>query len=346
MVAHTPPQWPGVNQPFPHRDLARHLFDVAALHARRALTDATDALSILDRAVSAGTAVELLAKAALAHVNPALLAVDREPKSLLHFSGISTVEATKAKTRIAGDCLAVLHQVHPLDYKFDRDGHVFEVRNLAAHLGCVDIDQLDKALTTMVALAEQIISLICDDYDSSLDRTAFWTTDFLPQVDERMKAEAEARRLKLEQLKAAALRELERLRTRGVEDDLLTELADRPPPAYYDYSGDDLDERFERHKCPVCEFDGWLEYSVTRGPVQYDWGDDAGAPITWVDVEYEPLDFVCGVCSLRLGDDLLYVAGVGEYRAETEEATTADLQDAEDAAIADFWSGEPEDEPG
>ncbi|WP_431239268.1 hypothetical protein ACQ86B_06030 [Mycolicibacterium aichiense] len=337
MVANTPTEWPGIGRPIAHADLPQHLFRVAALHARRALADATDDLAVLDRAGSIGISMELLAKSALAHLNPALLAAERESKHLLLFSGVATVSAEKAKTRTGPDCLAVLRQAnHPIDYSQERDAAVFDVRNLAQHLGFVDPASFDGALNTMVALAEQIIAIVAS-YDPLLDRAAFWGLQSLPQVDERLKAQAEARRLKLEQLKAAAMREIERLRARGLDDDILSEWADREPPAYFDEGGNARDDIFVRRPCPACKFEGWLEYLMYRGPIEYDYGDNDGAPVTWVDVEYEPREFHCQVCSLRLGDDLLYLEGMGETRYETVDPTPDELLAAEEAAVELYY---------
>jgi hypothetical protein len=138
---------------------------------------------------------------------------------------------------------------------------------------------------------------------------------------------------------------------------MLVELANHPPPAYYEFSGADLDARFERQECPVCGFEGWLEYSVHRSNLQYESNDD-NPPIIWVDVEYEPSEFYCNVCSLRLGDDLVYIEQMGEYRTEEDEATQAEIDAAEEAAIERYWEerreverygvpyGDGDDEPG
>lgn len=341
MAANTPPPWPGIGRPMAHADLPRHLFHVAALHARRALAAATDDLALLDRAGSIGTCVELVTKSALAHINPLLLAAEREPKHLLLFSGFATVTPEKAKTRTASDCMTVLNQANPIEYNYERDAIVFDVRNLANHLGLVNPANFDRALNTMVALSEQIIGIIAT-HDSALDRTAFWSADFLPQVDERLKAQAEAKRLKLEQLKAAALREIERLRARGLDDDVLSEWADRPPPEFWDEKGHVREENFERHTCPVCKFEGWLEYSIYRGPIEYDYGDDYRdrAPVMWIDIEYVPREFYCPVCSLRLGDDLLSLEDMGETRYEDVEPSPDELLAAEEAAVERYLDDE------
>lgn len=342
MATVTPPLWPGIGRPMPHSDLPNHLFQAASMHARRALANATDDLALLDRATSIGTSVELLAKSALAHLNPVLIAEDRQSKHLLLFSGVSTIAPEKAKTRTAADCMTVLNQAKPFDYKSDRDSGVFDVRNLAAHLGLVDPTKFDSALNTMVALSEQIVEIISAT-DPALDRTAYWGIDFLPQVDERLKAQAEAKLLMLEQLKAAALYEIERLRGRGLDDDVLSEWADREPPGYFDEPQHDRDDRFVRHPCPVCRFDGWLEYTISRGPIEYEYDDDGTPGLPFVEVVSEPKEFSCAVCNLRLGNDLLDLEDMGETIYDHDDATDAEVQEAEDAAVDWYWESKRKD---
>lgn len=330
----TPPQWPGIGKSVAQGDLPRHLFRVASLHARRALANASDDLSILDRAGSIGTSVELLAKAALASISPVLLAEERQSKHLLHFVGIGDLIPAKAKTRSATECLTLLKQCNPFDYNADRDSGVFEVRNLATHLGCVDLNTFEPALTTMVSLSEQIIAIISES-DTSLDRTVYWGTDFLPQVDERLKAQAEAKRLMLEQLKAAARRELERLENRGLDEDVLSEWAERAPSGYY---GDD--DSWARRTCPVCGYEGWLEYSVHRGTIEVEYDDDGRPSIPFVEVFREPQEFECSVCGLRLSDDLLPLEHMDETIWDSDDATPDEISAAEDAAIDRYYDSE------
>ncbi len=320
----------------PHSDLPKHLFRVASLHARRALTNASDDLAVLDRAVSIGTSVELLAKTALASISPALLAEDRQSKHLLQFVGVGELVPAKAKTRSGTDCLTLLKQCGPFDYNSERDSVVFDIRNLATHLGCVDLTTFEPALTTMVTLSEQIIAMISDS-DPSSNRISYWGEDFLAQVDERLKAQAEAKRLMLEQLKAAARRELERLRSRGLDHDALSEWAERAPAGYY---GDD--DAWTRRTCPVCEYEGWLEYSIHRGTIEVEYDDDGRPGVPFVEVFREPQEFECSVCGLRLSSDLLPLEGMGETLWDEDEATPEEISAAEDAAIDRYYDSERE----
>ena len=79
--------WPGIAKGFAHEGLHKHPFSVAAVHARRALAAAEDGQGELDRATSIGTAVELLAKAALALMSPTLIADRKGPQERLALLG-------------------------------------------------------------------------------------------------------------------------------------------------------------------------------------------------------------------------------------------------------------------
>lgn len=330
----TPPQWPGIGAAVPQSGLAEHLFRVASLHARRALASASDDLAILDRAVSIGTSVELLAKAALASINPVLLAEERQSKHLLQFVGVGEFTPAKVKSRSPTDCLMLLKHCSPFDYNSQEDSIIFDVRNLATHMGCVDVATFEPALTKMVTLSEQVVAMIGES-DPSLDRTSYWGTDFLAQVDERLKAQAEARRLTLEQLKAAARRELERLQGRGLDHDVLSEWAERAPAAYY---GDD--DAWTRQTCPVCNYEGWLEYSVSRGTIEVEYDENGSPGIPFVEVFREPQEFECSVCGLRLSSDLLPLEQMDETLWDEDEATPDEISAAEDAAIERYYESE------
>jgi hypothetical protein len=110
-----------------------------------------------------------------------------------------------------------------------------------------------------------------------LDRNTFWGADLLTQVDERLKEEQKARRLELEELKAAARRAYERLQQMGLSDGALKELAERDPEIDDPTVNNAPDFDPERRECPVCGYDGWLGYDAAdRGSayVETDWRHD------------------------------------------------------------------------
>lgn len=329
--------WPGIGRGLAHKDLPRHLFTVAALHARRALAAAHDPLDQLDRATSIGTSVELLAKAALTLISPTLIA-EKDPRSLLLYSGVAVagMSVHEAKTKLAGDCLQILRSSHSVTFNPQTDHKVLAVRNLALHSGQVDTASFNEALTIMTRLNEEILA-ITSTYDATMDRITFWGNDLLPQVNERLKEEQEALKLDLEELKAGARRAHERLKQMGLTDGALRELADRDPEIddVAVSSAPDFDPT--RPECPVCGYDGWLGYDATgRSPAyaETDWRHDD--EYHFVDMTIEAVEFVCGVCGLNLDSELLRVEGMDDVREITVEATKEEVDALEQYQIDSY----------
>lgn len=332
--------WPGIDKRFTHENLPKHLFTVAAMHARRALAAAHDQLDQLDRATSIGTSVELLAKAALALISSTLIA-EKDPKSLLLYSGIPAIPAHEAKTKMALDCLLILHHSHSVSFSQQTNSKIFFVRNLALHIGQVDATLFEEALNAMTRLSEEILDVI-QNYDPTLDRVRFWGTGLLTQVDERLKEEQEVRKLELEQLKAAALRSFERLQRMQFSDEALSQLADRWPTGMIDLSESVPGFEPDRPECPVCGFEGWLGYTVVRGAPYAETmaldGDAYYQPSYYVvDVTLEPWEFGCGVCGLRLHDRLLPLVGMGDNQEVTGVLATDEEREALDEYQIDSY---------
>jgi hypothetical protein len=333
--------WPGIGRGLAHEDLPKHLFTVAAMHARRALAAAEEPLDQLDRATSIGTSVELLAKAALTLISPTLIA-ERDPRSLLLYSGVPVpgMSAHEAKTKLVADCLLILRHSHSVNYNPQTDQKVFSVRNLALHSGQVDTASFNEALTIMTRLNEEIL-VVTKAHDADLDRTTFWGADLLTQVDERLKEDQEARKLELEELKAAARRAYERLQQMGLSDGALRELADRDPEIDDPTVASAPDFDPERPECPVCGYAAWLGYDATnRGPAyaETDWRHDDA--YYFVDVTIEAVQFVCGACGLSLDPELLPLEGLDDVRGITVEATNEEVDALERYQIDSYLDAE------
>jgi hypothetical protein len=322
--------WPGIGKGFAHEDLPKHLFTVAAIHARRALAAAEDQLDKLDRATSIGTSVELLAKTALALISPTLIA-EKDAKSLLLYSGVPAIPAHEAKSKAVIDCLLILKHSHSIDFNPQTDSKVFSVRNFALHMGQVDGTLFQEALRTMTRLNEEILDVI-KNYDSTLDRTAFWGHRLLAQVSERLKEEQEARRVELEELKEAARQRFDRLQSQGLDYDALDQIADRDPGIddgdVWDIWFDAPDYRPERPLCPVCQMLGWLGYEVVNRGSTYTETDDDHV-FYRVDMTIQAATFVCQVCGLRLHSALLRLAGMADVREIKVEATQEEIDSLE-----------------
>jgi hypothetical protein len=329
--------WPGIGRGLAHEDLPKHLFTVAAMHARRALAAATEPLDQLDRATSIGTSVELLSKAALTLISPTLIA-ERDPKSLLLYSGVAVpgTSAHEVKTKLVGDCLQLLRHSHSVSYNSQSDQKVFAVRNLALHSGQVDATAFNEALTIMTRLNEEML-VITQSHASELDRNTFWGADLLTQVDERLKEDQEAKKLELEELKAAARRAYERLQQLGLDDEALSELAERDPEIDDPTVVNAPDFEPGRSECSVCGFLGWLGYEATGRGTAYaelDWRH--GDEYHFVDMTIEAVQYVCRVCGLNLGPELLRLEGIDDVREITVEATREEIEALEQYQIDQY----------
>lgn len=323
--------WPGIERGFIHEDLPKHLFTAAALHARRALAAAEGQLDKLDRATSVGTAVELLAKAALALISPTLIA-EKDPKSSLLYSGIPAIPAHEAKSKTVVDCLVILKHSHSIDFNTQADQKIFSVRNFALHMGQVDPTIFQEALNGMTRINEAILDVI-SVYDATLDRNSFWGTDLLAQVDERLKNVQQARMLELEELKAAARRTYERLKLMGLDDEVLDQLAERDPEIEDEAIYSTRSYSPERHECPVCGWYGWLGSEVVnRGPVytELDYHDD---PAHLVEMQVQGVEFVCNVCGLHLYSGLLGLVGMDQIRVIEDAADREEIEALEQYQI-------------
>jgi hypothetical protein len=324
--------WPGIGKGFAHEDLPKHLFTVAAMHARRALAAAENDRDQLDRATSIGTAVELLAKAALALISPTLIA-EKDPKSSLLYSGVPVMSPHEAKSKAATDCLLILKQSHSIDFNPQTDSKVFLVRNFALHMGQVDPTLFQEALSIMTRLNEALLAVI-KHYDSSpvLDRTNFWGRHLLAQVDERLKKEQEGRMLELLELKEAARQRFDRLQSQGLDDNALYEIADDDPQLddfeVWNILFDAPDSKPERPQCPVCYRSGWLGYDlINRGSIYMETDEDHVS--YFVDITIQAGRFLCQVCGLRLHSELLRLEGMDDVRVIRVEATQEEIDSLE-----------------
>ncbi|WP_421845373.1 hypothetical protein [Mycobacterium sp.] len=337
--------WPGIGRGFAHEELPKHLFTVAALHARRALAAAEHQLDQLDRAGSIGTAVELLGKAALTLISPTLIA-ERDAKSLLLYSGIPAISPHEAKTKTAAECLSILNHSHSIDFNLQRDSKIFSVRNFALHMGQVDATLFHEALNTMTRLNEAILNITAS-FDPTLDRTKFWGAELLSQVDERLKQEQEVRQLELDELMAAARRNYERLQQMGMDNEAFKQLADRDPEL------NDAEElllqtnyKTARAECPVCGYEGWLAYTATGGRGT-PWTEQPSEVESWraypwylVEIELQSCEFVCSLCGLHLNSELLDLTHLDDHMRITSEANQEEIDALESYQVDSYLESE------
>lgn len=154
-------------------DLPMHLWRASSLMMGEAIKRSIEAetpgkqspADMLIAAISCGTAVELLAKAFLAHISPGLIATDAS--SILILSG--DVEylspSPKLRTRMGDEVLGTARSM--LEAKTGKSpwttqdqGWVFEARNSVAHLGLLRKERVDfmasghKIITALLAHTE------------------------------------------------------------------------------------------------------------------------------------------------------------------------------------------------
>jgi hypothetical protein len=212
-----------------------------------------------------------------------------------------------------------------IDFNQQADIKVLAVRNFALHLGQVDRTLFDEALGTMARLCEQLLTVIVQ-HDVSLDRTAFWGSDLLKQVDERLKEEQEAKMLHLQELLAAARRAFERFEQLGLDKGALEQLAERDP----EIDGEDvtriLDWSPKRRDCPACRQRGWLGYQVVDRSGVYVETDGMCDAYHLVEVSVEATQFVCAVCGLDLDSELLSLEGLDDVEQITDQASDEEIE--------------------
>lgn len=250
----------------------------------------------LQAAISAGTAVELLAKAYLASIDEALLADKGDRDTILLLTGNSKLtESDPLAMKTIGALEAVrtvkkLHKDLPLT---QQNPIVFGVRNSAAHMALVRSDDLRAAVIQMCRIIESLILAL------GLDRRDFWEIRGISVVDALLDEASTEIAREVAAKKAAAAARLEGMLASlpdSARSLLLSALSGR------EMSSTDYEHR---QQCPVCDQQGWLpcvlEYGQERREI-----DEYGKVIKIVDCTAYPVGFECPVCELCLeGDELL-----------------------------------------
>lgn len=286
------PYWPAGDFSHGHDDLCALLVEAACDNARRALTGfvSDERLVLLQAAVATGTAVELIAKAALVQVEPTLLCEHADPDALLRLSGKgdrSELPATRLKT-IGGQkavrlCRRLVRGITAGEREVEA---ALEVRNAALHLALVDRDELRIAVTFMVRVVDDVLNGI------AADRESFWGPH-----REVVDGFVEQGRTEVANMVAAkvlvARQRLDAITSQLSPDVAAAVLSQR---AWCRMSSD----HEEPVKCPVCKQEAWLICGTERGEPELMGPDDDS---DWmVPVSAWPFAFECAVCGLSLDD--------------------------------------------
>jgi hypothetical protein len=267
----------------------------ARWHARQAVRMhvSEEPNELLQAATSTGTSVELLAKAYLSIIDPALLADKGDRNTILLLSGNSALtgaEPTGMKTITAYEALRAIKQLRPDFPLVQQDDPLLQVRNAACHMALVSPGSLSLAVMQMCRIVEALLLAL------NLDRPDFWGAHAMPVVDTLLdKAKTEIARAVAAKM-AAAIERFTSLLTGLSETDrnaVLAVLSAGPLGTIAD------DEVVERAQCPACGQQGWLTCLVRPGSESADQISVAAGRIAY------PFQFRCLVCKLVLGNEEL-----------------------------------------
>ncbi|WP_282006215.1 hypothetical protein [Propioniciclava sinopodophylli] len=275
-----------------------------ARHALETYTD-NDPVIRLRAAMSAGSSVEALLKAVLAHTLPALLAEKGDVHTQLMLSGLPGV---KGKSYI--DCRTIggleasrtLKAAHSIPVPIDEDvQHVFGARNAATHLAILTKTDLARAIRSLVVVVEAVMPLLNETSQE------FWGPSLHPHAQVLQQQVVDQRALLFEEARSVALVRLSKLQIAGDEAfQAMTDVLDA------EGASDELEGDFARvvRRCPVCDRGGWLSGYVERGDLQHEPEDDYTAEAFWVERVMQVESFHCEICGLDLRRELLPVAGL------------------------------------
>lgn len=291
--------WPVGEHVVEYKELKRLLARSSQWHARQTIRffTSTELDELLQAAVSAGTAVELLAKAYLASINCALLADRGHRDTVLLLGGhgaMTTVRPLHMKTIGAVEALDLVKYLHKDFPWLSRDQVSLHVRNAAIHMALVQSDELRAAVVQMTRIIESLLALL------ALERESFWGPDEVSVVDYLMdEAQTEIARI-VAAKKAAAQRRLDDLLS-GLRDEsrqiILAALSSKGPSVYTDHE--------EPYPCPVCDQRGWLSCTVERGTGRHMPAGE-GTDVVLASRSAYPVTFDCPVCELSLEDEELW----------------------------------------
>jgi hypothetical protein len=146
-----PLAWTYDAEAYDFNDLQTHLWSAAGMMAKEAESRHSDGTRLGKHiaALSMGTAVELLAKAFLVGINPALIAHQGDINSALIFSGEVEYLPKKAaaRTRMGNEVLTAVRKMLQIQadgvapWEESDQETVLEARNATAHLGLLRDDQ-------------------------------------------------------------------------------------------------------------------------------------------------------------------------------------------------------------
>ncbi len=297
----------GKRAPVPSAIAHEALFAKSKLHAKRSL-EAKEAGLDVECQLWAATALELLAKAQLAHIHPSLVVEAENPNSLLEANGISTgtaIRTIKASVAYARLKHTVPHFSTPVH---DECKKLADRRNAELHSG-------DAACAAMPKEAWE--GDFWNAADLILGSMDFELKDWLgadskaPQslLKEHRLAEKKAA---LQRVKhhAAEFKNTSLGRLGKIKFKELVEETVRVDPEKYMSQFRYLYVKYWHQKCPACS-----TYGIAAGDEAWEEPseDQSGADYGYEIIErgYTPSEFYCPTCELSLvGDTAVGVTGI------------------------------------
>ncbi|MEP9391114.1 hypothetical protein ABLE94_02495 [Gordonia sp. VNK1] len=337
--------WPAGTYAYPYDELPKVLFDGSAMHARVAVSlHSSDGGWDAQRlAISIGTAAELLLKHALTMESFHLL----PDKGFSVDTALSLAGRAKARdglpklTTVAGPAaLQRVDQVFTLRLKREDFDPIFQVRNTALHLGVASTKVNTEAFKQLVILTEVLFEHLNTD---ARTRTWYWGGEeaehFVKVIIDDAATEAQSAYEALIHRARVAYRRLTLSLVDADRSDVIHQFAEVTP------TFDEETEVALSHQCPACKNMGWVVYQVERGWPTVEYPDDDfnhHRKIPYVDREGIADRFECGVCRLKL-DHSIYLDSAGvdmRIDLESDDATEAEVDAAEEAAIDNYISSQ------
>lgn len=261
----------------------------------------------------AATALEHLAKAALAERHPSLIAVAAKDnfESLLLLVGETKMAKPGAKLRTIGAREALDRAARYAPGCATEDLRLLIlVRDGVVHLADASSATVDEVLVPYLKASEELRDVL------GIDRGDYWD-GFLDLVDQALRQNVEQARLRVEAALAVARGEFER------RFDKVSEDAKKAMLAAIEESYQPL-ERYEEQliDCPACGTPA-VAIGALHEEFDEDWDHREGVLLgVHLLLQFIPTDLVCRACHLRLsGRDEMNAAGLGEpwYLEDVDE---------------------------
>jgi hypothetical protein len=320
--------WPAGLLVVANDDLGRLLTDSSRWNAQIAVANyaSDDTNEQLQAAVSTGTALELLAKACLTTISPALLADKGEQHSVLLLTGkggLTKRRPTQLRSIQAFESLRLLKAIRPeVSIDLSEPPMPLQVRNAAAHMALVDALELRIAVAVMARAVETMLPLI------EVESGAFWgehgQSVVLALLDETRTAAARSLAAKTARAKSA-FADLTAGMTPEQAAALIRAFVGTHQP---------MDDLVDQVECPACGQLGWRSAWIDRGPLEDAYDEESEVHYRFVTQTAFPFKFQCPVCRLFLTSQ--------ELDQFPELAAPLELDD--DDEPAEDWEFEPDED--